>query len=201
MKKLLFLLLVSFLVLGACGNKEENKSEDKKETKALSKDGKKKDEKKKSNDDKKEESDKEDFSNTVNTQQDESQQANTEQQTQFAEQPQSTQETVQSQEQMNNQEQQTNSNDGLHYDPAYDKPGYTGMVNESGMPELDPNENFDPHGGAVPGEGYMDTEEAPREDAASGPRSLREIKEDTGKGASDFTQSEIDEANAYAREH
>ena len=187
MKKVLFLLLASFLVLAACGNKEENKSEDKKETKSSSKDSKKddkkKDKSKKSNDKKKEESDKVSTTNT-----DKSQQVNTEQ-------TQSTQEPVRS------QEQQTNSNDNLHYDPEYDKPGYTGMVDESGMPELDPNENYDPHGGAIPGEGYMDTEEAPREDAASGPRSLREIKEDTGKGASDFTQSEIDEANAYAREH
>lgn len=190
MKKVLFLLLASFLVLAACGNKEEGKSEDTKEAKSSSEDDKKKDKSKKSNDDKKEESDKVSTTNT-----DKSQQVNTEQ-------PQSTQEPVRSQEQQNvQQEQQTNSNDSLHYDPEYDKPGYTGMVDESGMPELDPNENYDPHGGAVPGEGYMDTEEAPREDAASGPRSLREIKEDTGKGASDFTQSEICEANAYAREH
>ncbi|MGX0208817.1 hypothetical protein [Staphylococcus epidermidis] len=36
---------------------------------------------------------------------------------------------------------------------------------------------------------------------SNGPRSLREIKEDTGKGASEFTQEEIDEANEYARQH
>lgn len=36
MKKILFLLLASFLVLTACGNKEESKSEDKKETKSSS---------------------------------------------------------------------------------------------------------------------------------------------------------------------
>ncbi|WP_239705128.1 hypothetical protein [Mammaliicoccus sp. R-M63] len=40
-----------------------------------------------------------------------------------------------------------------------------------------------------------------KDNSSEGPRSLREIKEDTGKGASDFTQAEIDEANAYAREH
>lgn len=45
MKKLLFLLLASFLVLAACGNVEE-KSEDKKETKASDKESKKEDKKK-----------------------------------------------------------------------------------------------------------------------------------------------------------
>ena len=46
MKKVLFLLLASFLVLTACGNKEESKSEDKKESKSSSKDSKKNDEQK-----------------------------------------------------------------------------------------------------------------------------------------------------------
>ncbi|MGJ0283521.1 hypothetical protein ACRX5L_05585 [Staphylococcus ureilyticus] len=55
MKKVLFLLLASFLVLAACGDKEENKSENKKETKASDKKSKKDDkksdeEKEKSND-------------------------------------------------------------------------------------------------------------------------------------------------------
>ena len=40
MKKLLFLLLSSFLVLAACGQ-EESKSEDKKETKSSDKESKK----------------------------------------------------------------------------------------------------------------------------------------------------------------
>ncbi|MFH4903424.1 MULTISPECIES: hypothetical protein [Staphylococcus] len=55
MKRILFLLLASFLVLAACGNKEESKLEDNKETKSSSKESKKDD--KKSDDDK--ESDKE----------------------------------------------------------------------------------------------------------------------------------------------
>lgn len=46
-----------------------------------------------------------------------------------------------------------------------------------------------------------DTAEQQREDATDGPRSFREIKEQTGKGASDFTEAEKEEANAYAREH
>lgn len=76
MKKVLFLILASFLVLAACGNKEENKTEDKKETKSSSKDEMKKNEDKKAKDDKKEKS--KPNNNTEN----ETQQANTEQQTQ-----------------------------------------------------------------------------------------------------------------------
>ncbi|ASN69423.1 hypothetical protein 7F15_29 [uncultured Caudovirales phage] len=45
MKKVVFLLLASFLVLSACGN-EESKSEDKKETKESDKESKKDDDKK-----------------------------------------------------------------------------------------------------------------------------------------------------------
>lgn len=41
MKKFLFLLLASFLVLAACGNEEESKTEDKKETKASNKESEK----------------------------------------------------------------------------------------------------------------------------------------------------------------
>ena len=44
MKKVLFLLLASFLVLAACGQ-EESKLEDKKETKSSSKESKKDDKK------------------------------------------------------------------------------------------------------------------------------------------------------------
>lgn len=47
MKKVLFLLLSSFLVLAACGNSEESKSGDKKETKSSSKESKKDDKKSK----------------------------------------------------------------------------------------------------------------------------------------------------------
>ncbi|RIP33996.1 DNA-binding protein [Staphylococcus gallinarum] len=48
MKKVLFLILASFLVLAACGSKEDSKSEDKKETKTSSKDDTSKTEDKKS---------------------------------------------------------------------------------------------------------------------------------------------------------
>ncbi|MCE5001542.1 hypothetical protein [Staphylococcus pseudoxylosus] len=51
MKKVLFLLLASFLALAACGSSEESNSDDKKETKSSNEETKKDD--KKSNDDKK----------------------------------------------------------------------------------------------------------------------------------------------------
>ncbi len=63
MKKLLFLLLASFLVLAACGQ-EENKSEDKKETKSTDKESKKDDKKK--DDDKKSDEEKDKSDNKSN---------------------------------------------------------------------------------------------------------------------------------------
>ena len=86
MKKVVFLLLASFLVLAACGQ-EESKLEDKKETKASDKESNKDDKKKdddKESDDKEEKSD--DKSNEEVATQDET--------------------TEQSQEQVNTQEQQ-----------------------------------------------------------------------------------------------
>lgn len=55
---------------------------------------------------------------------------------------------------------QQENNDGheYHYDPEYDRYGYTGMVDEEGMPVLDPNENFDPHGGQVPNDNLTEEE-------------------------------------------
>lgn len=122
MKKVLYLLLASFLVLAACGNKEESKSEDKKE-----------DESKKSNDDKKEDSDKEDATNT-----DESQQANTEQQPQNVEQPQSKQEPVQSQEQQPVQQEPTDQEKMEANAKVAKEHGYTGIPNgDAGLLDSD----------------------------------------------------------------
>lgn len=86
MKKILFLLLASFLVLAACGNEEESRLEDKKETKASDKESNK-DDKKKDDDKEKEKSD--DKSNEEVATQDET-----------------TEQPVQSQEQVNTQKQQ-----------------------------------------------------------------------------------------------
>lgn len=94
MKKLLFLLLASFLVLSACGNEEE-KSEDKKETKASDKESKEDD--KKSDDDK--ESDKEKDKSDDKSSEEVANEEPQEKQT--------TEQPVQSQEQVNTQEQQT----------------------------------------------------------------------------------------------
>ncbi|MDW4367068.1 hypothetical protein QI112_10770 [Staphylococcus saprophyticus] len=84
MKKLLFLLLSSFLVLAACGQ-EESKSEDKKETKESDKESKK-------DDDKKTDKDKEKSDDKSNEE--------------VAKQDKTTEQPVQSQEQVNTQEQQ-----------------------------------------------------------------------------------------------
>ena len=115
MKKLLFLLLASFLVLAACGQ-EESKLEDKKETKSSSKESKKED--KKSDDDKKE------TSNADNNQQEETQQANTQQQTQSTqEQPQTVQEQSPMQQEPTAQEKaEANAKVAKEH-------GYTGLPN------------------------------------------------------------------------
>lgn len=87
MKKLLFLLMASFLVLAACGN-EESKSEDKKEAKASDKESKKDD--KKTDEDKEKSKDEKDKSDDKSNEEVATQDENTEQ----------------SQEQVNTQEQQ-----------------------------------------------------------------------------------------------
>lgn len=106
MKKLLFLLMASFLVLAACGQ-EESKSEDKKETKASDKDSKKDDKKK---DDGKESDKQKDKSDNKSNEE----VANEEPQSQ---EQQSTEQPVESQEQVNTQEQQPVQQEGV-YNPA-----------------------------------------------------------------------------------
>lgn len=100
MKKLLFLLLASFLVLAACGQ-EESKTEDKKETKASDKESKKDDKKK--GDDKKSDKEKEKSDDKSNEE--------------VATQDETTEQPVQSQEQVNTQEQQPVQQEGV-YNPA-----------------------------------------------------------------------------------
>ncbi len=115
MKKVLFLILASFLVLAACGQ-EESKSEDKKETKSSSKESKK--------DDKKSDDDKKETSNADNNQQEETQQANTQQQTQSTqEQPQ----TVQDQSPM--QQEPTAQEKAEANAKIAKEHGYTGLPN------------------------------------------------------------------------
>ena len=115
MKKVLFLILASFLVLAACGQ-EESKLEDKKETKSSSKESKK--------DDKKSDDDKKETSNADNNQQEETQQANTQQQTQSTqEQPQ----TVQGQSPM--QQEPTAQEKAEANAKVAKEHGYTGLPN------------------------------------------------------------------------
>ena len=115
MKKVVFLLLASFLVLSACGQ-EESKLEDKKETKSSSKESKK--------DDKKSDDDKKETSNADNNQQEETQQANTQQQTQSTqEQPQTVQEQSPMQQEPTVQEKaEANAKVAKEH-------GYTGLPN------------------------------------------------------------------------
>ena len=115
MKKVLFLILASFLVLAACGQ-EESKLEDKKETKSSSKESKK--------DDKKSDDDKEETSNADKNQQEETQQANTQQQTQSTqEQPQTVQEQSPMQQEPTVQEKaEANAKVAKEH-------GYTGLPN------------------------------------------------------------------------
>ena len=97
MKKVLFLLLASFLVLAAYGQ-EESKSEDKKQTKSSDKESKKDDNKKESV--KKEDQSDDKSNEEVATQDENAEQMNTQEK-------QTTEQLLQSQEQVNNQEQQT----------------------------------------------------------------------------------------------
>ena len=115
MKKVLFLILASFLVLAACGQ-EESKLEDKKETKSSSKESKK--------DDKKSDDDKKETSNADSNQQEETQQANTQQQTQSTqEQPQTVQEQSPMQQEPTAQEKaEANAKVAKEH-------GYTGLPN------------------------------------------------------------------------
>lgn len=115
MKKVVFLILASFLVLAACGQ-EESKLEDKKETKSSSKESKK--------DDKKSDDDKKETSNADSNQQEETQQANTQQQTQSTqEQPQ----TVQEQSPM--QQEPTAQKKAEANAKVAKEHGYTGLPN------------------------------------------------------------------------
>ena len=116
MKKVVFLLLASFLVLAACGQEEKSKTEDKKESKASDKESKK--------DDKKSDDDKKETSNADNNQQEETQQANTQQQTQSTqEQPQTVQEQSPMQQELTAQEKaEANAKVAKEH-------GYTGLPN------------------------------------------------------------------------
>lgn len=194
MKKVLFLLLASFLVLAACGNEasqeKDNKTETTKKEEKQDKQNKSDDKKEKKNDKSKEDKQQEDKVDN--------EQQNNEQQEQEANEQQVEQQ--QAQEQQTNQQQANQA--PQQQEPSYEEQmranakvakqhGYTGIPNgDAGMIDYDEVDRI--------------LEENRQQDEnyqSNGPRSLKEIKEDTGKGASEFTQEEIDEANEYARQH
>lgn len=205
MKKLLFLLLASFLVLAACGQ-EESKSEDKKETKSSDKEIKKDDKKK--DDDKESDKEKEKSDDKSNEEV-----ANEEQQSQ---EQQSTEQPVQSQEQVNTQEQQSVQS---QEQPTQQEPtdqekaeanakvakehGYTGLPNGDAMFDMPgsadgyySNDQLDPGTGlpkddAVPhknGEGPMAESEQEESDWVKG--------QDEWMNASESERTEIRKADA-----
>lgn len=194
MKKILFLLMASFLVLAACGQ-EESKLEDKKETKASdkesNKDDKKKDEDKKSD----EEKDKSDDKSNEEV-------ANEEPQSQ---EQQITEEPVQSQEQVNTQEQQpVQSQEQAPVAEEQQKPSeYEGMPNGDAMFDMPgsadgyySNDQLDPDTGlpkddAVPhknGEGPLAESEQEESDWVKG--------QDEWMNASESERTEIRKADA-----
>lgn len=132
MKKLLFLLMASFLVLAACGN-EESKSEDKKETKTSDKENdKKKDDDKKENEsnkkDKAEDKEKEEVATQDETTEQSQEQVNTQEQ-------QPTQQPVQSQEQPSQQEPTLQEKADANAKVAKEH-GYTGVPNGDAMSDV-----------------------------------------------------------------
>lgn len=200
MKKVFYLVLASFLVLAACGNEasqeKDNKTETTKKEEKQDKQNKSDDKKEKKNDKSKEDKQQEDKV-------DNEQQNNEQQEQEANEQQQVEQQQV---EQQQAQEQQTNQQQAnqapQQQEPSYEEQmranakvakqhGYTGIPNgDAGMIDYDEVDRI--------------LEENRQQDEnyqSNGPRSLKEIKEDTGKGASEFTQEEIDEANEYARQH
>ena len=187
MKKVFYLVLASFLTLAACGNEasqeKDNKTETTKKEEKQDKQNKSDDKKEKKNDKSKEDKQQEDKV-------DNEQQNNEQQEQQVNEQQQVEQQ--QAQEQQTNQQQEPSYEEQMRANAKVAKQhGYTGIPNgDAGMIDYDEVDRI--------------LEENRQQDEnyqSNGPRSLKEIKEDTGKGASEFTQEEIDEANEYARQH
>jgi len=134
MKKVLFLLLASFLVLAACGQ-EESKSEVKKETKSSSKEAKKENDKRKDDEKKSEVDDKEKLNNKESEDEQNKGLVNENSQPQEQYVQKNTQEPIQSQEQQSVRQEPSN-----HYEPTDQEKmevnaevakehGYTGIPN------------------------------------------------------------------------
>lgn len=156
MKKFLFLLLASFLVLVACGQ-EESKSEDKKETKSSKKESKK-DNKKKDEADKK--SNEEVASQDKGTDQSQEQLNTQEQQT--------TQQPIQSQEQTNVVNEQDGFTSGsTEENPANLNPSEEQNTNMNGEHVVSPGWTQDEQSAA-----YEEYKKGKQAQAAAGPSAV-----------------------------
>ena len=205
MKKVFYLVLASFLTLAACGNEasqeKDNKTETTKKEEKQDKQNKSDDKKEKKNDKSKEDKQQEDkVDNEQQNNEQQEQEANEQQQVEQQQAQEQQAQEQQAQEQQTNQQQADQA--PQQQEPSYEEQmranakvakqhGYTGIPNgDAGMIDYDEVDRI--------------LEENRQQDEnyqSNGPRSLKEIKEDTGKGASEFTQEEIDEANEYARQH
>lgn len=136
MKKVLFLLLASFLVLAACGNKEESKSEDKKEAKSSKKDDKKSNDRKKT-DDKKDKSE-EQVATQDETTQTQEQVNNVEQQL-----VQSQKQTPTQQEPTEQEKMEANAKVAKEHGFTGIPNGDAGMLDENYSPEDDSEQTYD----------------------------------------------------------
>lgn len=138
MKKLLFLLLASFIVLAACGQ-EESKSEDKKETKSTDKDSKKED--KKSEDKKDKSDDKEEKSDDKSNEEVATQDETTEQPVQSQEQAPVVEEEPIQQEQQPVQQEPTDQEKMEANAKVAKEHGFTGIPNgDAGL--LEPADEY-----------------------------------------------------------
>ena len=135
MKKILFLILTSFLVLAACGNDEESKLDDTKETKSEDKESKKDDKESDEEKDKSDEKQKSDdkSSEEVATQDESTEEAQSQEKVNTQEQ-QSTQQPVQSQQQTQQAptlQEKANANAKVAKEH-----GYTGIPNGDAMSDV-----------------------------------------------------------------
>ncbi|NWK84554.1 hypothetical protein HYE69_07000 [Staphylococcus sp. GSSP0090] len=146
MKKVLFLLLASFLVLAACGNKEESRLDDKKKSESSKKDDKKSNDSKKSDNEKSKSDDKQ---NEDVATQDETTQSQEQVNSQNQQPVQSQEQTPVAEEQATQQEPTEQEKMEANAKVAKEK-GYTGipngdvgMLDENYTPEDDSEKTFD----------------------------------------------------------
>lgn len=167
MKKVLFLILASLLVLGACGNNNAEKKDDDKKSEGKSD--------KKSNDFKKDKNKKLQSDNQSNeNNQQSTEQNNTQQQ------------NIQSNQQQTQQANSSNQEPTKEEVAEWDRQNVKGGTDYGLVDEDEVNNGGDTQPAGI---------------SSNKPRSLREIKEETGKSPLDFTEEEKAEAQSYADAH